>query len=236
VYEVGRSSSSRTLQDSEVQSLESMYEVRSSSSRILQDSSEMQSLESLMEALNLSNVNGFHDYETNQYHGAWLQHTRNVESANTRVPLHPHHGVPYPIGGVAGFESANTRVPMHSHHRVPYPIGGVAGPPSREGMVWPRTRYDVEPLNGQWVAMAKDPRGSRLLQQMIDEATPQENLQMVKELKYHLHELIKHPYGNFVVLKLFQSRNISIAQKNNLIFWITVDRTKLKDLCIHDQG
>ncbi|ESW15078.1 hypothetical protein PHAVU_007G042200 [Phaseolus vulgaris] len=101
-------------------------------------------------------------------------------------------------------------------------------------MVWPRTHHNQEQL--QWVSMAKDPRGSRLLQQKIDQATPQENFQIVKELKYHLHELMKHPYGNFVILKLFQSRNISYAQKDRCIFLLTVDQSKLKDLCIHDQG
>ncbi|KAK7357626.1 hypothetical protein VNO80_16921 [Phaseolus coccineus] len=182
----------------------------SSSSRTLHDSSEEQSLASQMEALNLSNLDGFHDYETSQYHEDWLQLMRNTENVNTRVSMHQSH--------------------------LPHPIAGVLGPGSREKMAWPRTHYNPEHLQGHCVLMAKDPRGSRLLQQKIDQATPQENFQIVKELKYHLHELIKHPYGNFVILKLFQSRNISVVQKDTCIFLITVNQPKLKDLCIHDLG
>lgn len=84
--------------------------------------------------------------------------------------------------------------------------------------------------------MAKDPRGSRVVQQMIEEGTPQDNFHMVNELQYHLHELIKHSYGSFVILKLFQSRNISVHQKNTFIHFITADQPKLRDLCIHDLG
>ncbi|WVY97225.1 hypothetical protein V8G54_029376 [Vigna mungo] len=118
---------------------------------------------------------------------------------------------------VRNIESANATVPTRHHH--------------------PRLRhYTLETLRGGWFSMAKDPRGSRVVQQKIEEGTPQDNFHMVNELQYHLHELIKHSYGSFVILKLFQSRNISVYQKNTFIHLITADQPKLRDLCIHDLG
>ncbi|XP_047175178.1 pumilio homolog 11-like [Vigna umbellata] len=183
----------------------------SSSPRFLQDSSQVETLASRMGSLNLSNLDTFHGYQTNQYHEACFQRVRNIESANATVPT-------------------------RRHHRLPHATGGISGPPSGEELAWPHSHYTLETLRGGWFSMAKDPRGSRVVQQKIDEGTIQENFQMVKELEYHLHELIKHPYGSFVILKLFQSRNISVIQKNTFISLITVDQPKLRDLCIHDLG
>ncbi|XP_022640559.1 putative pumilio homolog 7, chloroplastic [Vigna radiata var. radiata] len=117
---------------------------------------------------------------------------------------------------VRNIESANATVPTRHHHGLRH--------------------YTLETLRGGWFSMAKDPRGSRVVQQMIEEGTPQDNFHMVNELQYHLHELIKHSYGSFVILKLFQSRNISVHQKNTFIHFITADQPKLRDLCIHDLG
>lgn len=96
--------------------------------------------------------------------------------------------------------------------------------------------HNLETHSGHSVSVAKDPRGSRLLQKKINEGTPQEICKILKELKYHLHELINHPFGHFVIQKLFQSSNISVAQKNALVYLIIVDLQKLKNVCMDDQG
>ncbi|CAJ1977366.1 unnamed protein product [Sphenostylis stenocarpa] len=169
---------------------------------------EVQSLACPMETLNL----GSHDYETHQYH----ERTRNI----------------------GNIEYANDRVQMHQYHRLfhhPH-IGGFSRPPSREEIFWALSLHTLEPPRRNWVSMAKDPQGSRRLQRKIDEATPQENYRMLNELKDHLHELMKHPYGNFVILKVFRSSNVTVDQKNTFIFFIIVDRQKLKDVCMHDLG
>ncbi|XP_027936403.1 pumilio homolog 11-like [Vigna unguiculata] len=152
------------------------------------------------------------------------QDSSEVENLASRMEsltfsnLNAFHGYHEPcLQCVRNIHSANATLPTrhhhhhHHHHRRLHAIG-------------------------VWLSMAKDPRGSRVVQQKIDEGTRQENFHIVKELEHHFHELIKHPYGSFVILKLFQSRNITVAQKNYFIYLITTDLSMLRDLCIHDLG
>ncbi|RDX79294.1 Pumilio-like 12, partial [Mucuna pruriens] len=91
--------------------------------------------------------------------------------------------------------------------------------------------------SGRWALLAKDRDGSRIFARKIDRATPQEIDMILQDLRYYWHELIKHPFGKHVVLKFFQSSNITMSQMNTIILqFIIMDEQKLKDVCTHYHG
>ncbi|RDX79299.1 Pumilio-like 12, partial [Mucuna pruriens] len=187
----------------------------SSPSRNLQDSFncgeksalEMQHLASRMEALNLSNPYGIHDYGTNHMHDTALNRMRVVGAAQATAQVQPLR-----------------------------PIERFLRSPGCENSVFSQSYHNLEPRCGRCVFMAKDPCGCHMLENEIDNATPQEMHNILKELSDHLHELMKHPFAHHVIEKLFQTRNISITQINAIIFLIVMDVQKLKDVCRDDQG
>ncbi|KAK7390959.1 hypothetical protein VNO78_19198 [Psophocarpus tetragonolobus] len=122
---------------------------------------------------------------------------------------------------------------MHEAALNPIRINGAA---NYAAMAQVHPHHNLKPHFGGLVSMAKDPRGSRFLQKKIDEATPQEIHLILKDLQYHLHDLIKHPFGHYVIEKFFQSSNISLVQLNSLIFFIIFDLQKLKVSCMDHLG
>ncbi|TKY51004.1 Pumilio-like 9 [Spatholobus suberectus] len=170
----------------------------------------VQGLASRMEALTLSNPYGLRNYGTNHMHEASLHRMRVIGAANAATAHQVHH-----------------------HH---HPIGGFLGSPGCEQLVWSHSHHNLEPHWGRLVSLAKDPRGYRLLHRKIDNATPREIDLILKELKDHLHELMKHRFGHYVIRKFFQSSNVSEVQVNAIILLIVMDVQKLKDVCMDDQG
>ncbi|TKY51003.1 Pumilio-like 12 [Spatholobus suberectus] len=172
--------------------------------------SEVQGLASPMEARSLWNPYGLRNYGTNHMHEASLHHMRIIGAANAATAQ------------------------QHYHH--PIAIGSFVGSPSYEQLVGSHSHHNLEPHWGRLVSLAKDPRGCRLLKKMIDNARPQEIDMILEDLSGHLHELMKHPFGNHVILKFFQAGNISETQKKTILCFIIMDEQKLKGVCIDDQG
>ncbi|KAK7319725.1 hypothetical protein RJT34_04450 [Clitoria ternatea] len=91
-------------------------------------------------------------------------------------------------------------------------------------------------MRGRLVSMAMDKSECLSLQQMIEEGTTGEINTIISELKNHLHLLIIHPYGNYVVQKFFQASNVTTVQVYAILSFIIRDTQKLKDACIDHNG
>ncbi|XP_061373892.1 pumilio homolog 12-like [Gastrolobium bilobum] len=86
------------------------------------------------------------------------------------------------------------------------------------------------------VSMAEDQYGCRLLQRKIDVGTPEEIGMILSEVKDHLHELMRHPFGNHVVQKIFEARTVTVDQKDAIFSLIIQDMQKLKYVCVDKYG
>ncbi|XP_073222917.1 pumilio homolog 11-like [Cicer arietinum] len=85
--------------------------------------------------------------------------------------------------------------------------------------------------------MAMDELGCRYLQAKIDEGNFLDVEIIVSEVKDRLHQLITHPFGNYLILKIFQAKDIvTMDQINSLSFMLISNDQKLLDVCIHDHG
>ncbi|XP_027364763.1 pumilio homolog 12-like [Abrus precatorius] len=94
----------------------------------------------------------------------------------------------------------------------------------------------IIPHKGQLLWRAMCPCGCRLLQTRIDEGDLQEIQMIISELKDHLHYLMKHRYGSYVVQKFFQSSNIQEHYVDTIFSLIIQDVNKLKDVCMENYG
>ncbi|KAK7343504.1 hypothetical protein VNO77_12290 [Canavalia gladiata] len=97
-------------------------------------------------------------------------------------------------------------------------------------------QYNYTQPRGRLARDAKDPCACRSLQRKIEQGTPEEINVIIYELKDHLHDLIKHPFGNYVILKFFQTTNVSSEQVNAVFFLIINNAPMLQDVCMDERG
>lgn len=87
------------------------------------------------------------------------------------------------------------------------------------------------------LSLAKCQYGCRCLQTKIDQGNPHEVNQILSEVMGHLHELMMHRYGNFLIQKIFQARNcVTLEQMDSIIFRIIFDGQKLAQVCMDNHG
>ncbi|KAK7280292.1 hypothetical protein RJT34_25354 [Clitoria ternatea] len=117
--------------------------------------------------------------------------------------------------------AATTRVPNYFPDY--YSVGGssISNAPYRRGLL---------------VSMAMDKRKCHILQQKIENGKPEDIDAIISELKHHLHDLMKHACGNYVVQKFFQTSNVDMSQVHAVISFIISDVHKLKDVCMDQNG
>lgn len=82
------------------------------------------------------------------------------------------------------------------------------------------------------VALAKTKDGCRTLQEKIKEGEPEEIEAILSGLQYHLHELITHRNGNYVIEKIFQSTSLTLEQMNIALTLLLRDVRKLQSVCM----
>ncbi|KAK7390514.1 hypothetical protein VNO78_25822 [Psophocarpus tetragonolobus] len=147
--------------------------------------------------------------------------------------------IPYnlePFNGYYAYGPNN----MHEEHQpqnIHHPIGGVLVPQHCEQPVLSNSNpHNLEGFAGDYISMAKHQCGSLSLQKRIDEAPPQEIEMILHQLQHHVHDLMKHKYGHYVIKKLFRSRNVSLGQKNSIISFIFYNSEKLQQLCLDYNG
>jgi hypothetical protein len=60
---------------------------------------------------------------------------------------------------------------------------------------------------------------------------------ILSEVKDYLHLLMMHPFGNFLIQKIFQARRgITLDQVNFIIKSIISDEQQLKQVCMNSHG
>ncbi|KAJ1407189.1 Pumilio RNA-binding repeat [Sesbania bispinosa] len=96
--------------------------------------------------------------------------------------------------------------------------------------------HDFELRREQVVSIAKDYDGSRVLQFTFDFGTLKEIEFIISNVMNHLHDLMIHPYGNFLIQKIFQASRVTMVQKNIILFLIIMDEHKLIDVCMDNHG
>lgn len=86
--------------------------------------------------------------------------------------------------------------------------------------------------------LAKDRDQCRFLQWKLDEGEPEEVERILSGVKGHLHELMTHPFGNYLVQKIFQASSsvISMDQMDCIALWILCNERKLRDVCMDKHG
>ncbi|MED6196487.1 hypothetical protein PIB30_048019 [Stylosanthes scabra] len=94
----------------------------------------------------------------------------------------------------------------------------------------------VEGIRGHVVELARDQCGCRFLQMIIDTGTPQEVEMILDEVKDQTHELMTHHFGNYLIEKIFESRNLSTHQIQTVHSSIITDQQQLMHVCMNDHG
>ncbi|KAF7811010.1 pumilio-like protein 12-like [Senna tora] len=92
----------------------------------------------------------------------------------------------------------------------------------------------IEQALGRIRSIAREEVGSQFLIKKLSEKNPKEISWILWEMKYELHELMIHYYGNQVVRKMFEV--INERQRSIILNLITLDHRKFVDVCIHDIG
>ncbi|MED6203531.1 hypothetical protein PIB30_000619 [Stylosanthes scabra] len=94
----------------------------------------------------------------------------------------------------------------------------------------------LEGIRGHVVELARDQCGCRYLQMLIDTGTPQEVEMILDEVKDQTHELMTHHFGNYLIEKIFESRNLTTHQTEKILSSIITDQQQLMHACMNDHG
>ncbi|KAK7280293.1 hypothetical protein RJT34_25355 [Clitoria ternatea] len=119
--------------------------------------------------------------------------------------------------------------------RVPNCYDSVVGSRSSLSNDYVPFLYPRNP-RGLFVSMAMDESGFLVLQHKIEVGTPKEIDAIIFDLKDHVHDLMKHYCGNYVIQKLFQTSTVSKRQVNAILSFIIKDLQRLKDVCMDYKG
>ncbi|MED6118394.1 hypothetical protein PIB30_002100 [Stylosanthes scabra] len=94
----------------------------------------------------------------------------------------------------------------------------------------------LEGIRGHVATLAMDQSGCRFLQTMVDGGTPQEVEMILEEVMAHTHELMTHHFGNYLVEKIFTSKNLTTHQMERILSSVTRDQQQLMTSCMNDHG
>ncbi|XP_004496908.2 pumilio homolog 12-like [Cicer arietinum] len=82
-----------------------------------------------------------------------------------------------------------------------------------------------------------DCHGCRCLQAKIDEGNPRNVEAILSVVKDNIHELIKHPFANYLIQRIFKARNsVTYHQIHSLVLLLTSNHQKLIDVCKDNYG
>ena len=191
----------------------------------------VEDLESTMGELSLSNPyrNSAAEYETES-----LLHNTRIQAAatsyaSTGLRMQGSHGVPY---GNRAFSLGRGSGDYYNRIMIER-----ARPLLSHGQsIWSQQRPSLEGMRGHLASAARDKCGCRFLQMMIDDGTPEEIEMILSEVKDHMHELMTHHFGNYLIQKFFEARTLNEKQIDRILYSIIQDERQLKHVCINDHG
>ncbi|MED6169852.1 hypothetical protein PIB30_025103 [Stylosanthes scabra] len=94
----------------------------------------------------------------------------------------------------------------------------------------------LEGVRGHVATLAMDQCGCRFLQTMVDVGSPEEVEMILDEVIAHTHELMTHHFGNYLIEKIFTSRNLTTHQMERILSSVTRDQQQLMISCMNDHG
>ncbi|KAK2446484.1 hypothetical protein P8452_23944 [Trifolium repens] len=104
--------------------------------------------------------------------------------------------------------------------------------PRMHGHVFPPPSW-----RGNVLSWAMDRSKCKDLQAVIEDGNPIYVQLILSEVKDYLHLLMMHPFGNFLIQKIFQARRgITLDQVNFIIKSIISDEQQLKQVCMNSHG
>jgi hypothetical protein len=104
--------------------------------------------------------------------------------------------------------------------------------PRMHGHVFPPPSW-----RGNVLSWAMDRSKCKDLQAVIEDGNPIYVQLIHSEVKDYLHLLMMHPFGNFLIQKIFQARRgITLDQVNFIIKSIISDEQQLKQVCMNSHG
>ncbi|KAL6960278.1 hypothetical protein U1Q18_043136, partial [Sarracenia purpurea var. burkii] len=94
--------------------------------------------------------------------------------------------------------------------------------------------FSLEDLRGQMLSLAIDQNGCKLLQKKLESPKEEETEMVMSELILYVDELMRDPFGNFVISKLVKACNQS--QRTRILLSVTKTQFQLPNICLNQHG